>query len=93
MLICISYRDNFKIACYPLVITNLIFGLMLLVTSQIVIILSIKYSFAKQLRVFHVINYVILGLSILNNYFYLYKYAKIDTAKDTSPEEANGDTV
>ncbi|CDW90585.1 UNKNOWN [Stylonychia lemnae] len=74
----ISIRDNLKVGCYPVVIANLIFAFMLFILSQIVIINAIMFASSILLQICHLANYGIFGISLINNIYYQYKYAKID---------------
>lgn len=44
LAVMVGMRDNLKFACYPIVIANIIFALMLFILSQILIINALVYS-------------------------------------------------
>ena len=84
LLSLIGLRDNLKFCCYPIVIANIIFALMLFVLSQIVILYSLLFPQSLPLFVAHLAPYSVLGLSLLNHSFYRCKYAKIDITAEKS---------
>eukprot|EP00347_Sterkiella_histriomuscorum_P022995 403336357 len=80
----IGLQDNMKVGCYPIVIANIIFGLMLFILTQIIIVYAIMYAERSFLQWCHIFNYGTLGLSLLNNYFYKKKLAKYDITLNES---------
>ena len=83
----VGMRDNLKFGCYPIVIANIIFAFMLLVLSQILIISALIYSGNTLIRAGHLMEYGVLGISLLMNAIYRVKYAKHDIAKEDASEE------
>ena len=75
-------KDNMKVGCYPVVIANVIFGLMLFILSQIVIINAMFYAENELLKYCHLINYGVLGVSLLVNIIYRLCLAKNDVVVD-----------
>ena len=82
----VGLRDNLKFACYPIVIANIIFALMLLILSQILIIYALVYSGDQYIQIAHLVKYGILAISLLSNIFYRVKYAKHDIEREESTE-------
>jgi hypothetical protein len=86
----VGMRDNLKFGCYPVVIANIIFAFMLLVLSQILIISAIIHSGNILIRAGHLMEYGVLGISLVLNLIYRVKYAKHDIAKEESSEGDSG---
>ena len=86
----VGMRDNLKFGCYPVVIANIIFAFMLFVLSQILIISAIVYSGNILIRVGHIMEYGVLGISLLLNIIYRVKYAKHDITKEESNDAESG---
>jgi hypothetical protein len=86
----VGMRDNLKFGCYPIVIANIIFSFMLFVLSQILIISAIIYSGNILIRAGHIMQYGVLGVSLVLNTIYRVKYAKHDIAREEEVVSGEG---
>lgn len=78
MLCMLKLRDNLKVGCYPIVVANIIFGFMLMLLSQIVIVYSLIYAENPANKCAHALNYTIIAGFMLNNAYYRGRYARFD---------------
>lgn len=82
LILMAGMKDSLKVGCYPVVIANIIFGFMLFILSQIVIVYALIYGESNYLKYCHLINYGVLGISLLGNMLYRSVFAKNDIVLD-----------
>jgi len=90
ILFSIAVKDQSRLLCLPILISNLIFGFMMVFLSLYIIIYVLIYSQNTYLRWCFLGNVGAITLGIIVNQFYRKCFDKRDVLKDTDDQDGDG---